>query len=179
MLEEYAKYGKPIHLSEVTMLSSELFKDWRELQAMEARIKAARKSGEKPPARPSTPEGEKRQAQAVRDFYTLAFSHPSVDAIVWWSVTDQGAWRGSAGGLVDADMDPKPAYKALDQLINHDWRTSAKVATDELGRITFRGFHGAYAVRMTYNGKQAHGTFRLSSGGSGPVRVSMQPNSMR
>ena len=68
-----AKYGKPIHLSEVSILSCEPFKDWRELQQHDARIEAARKARQQPPFRVSTPEREQLQAQMVRDFYTLAY----------------------------------------------------------------------------------------------------------
>jgi len=173
MLEDYAKYGKPIHLSEVSVLSSEPFKDWREVRDMEARILAARKARQDLPFRPSTPEGEERQARTVREFYTLAFSHPAVEAIVWWSVTDHRAWRGSAAGLVDGKMNPKPAYRVLDQLLNREWRTSTEVATDEHGRIAFRGFHGAYTVRVSHNGREIRGSFHLDRGTPSRVRVSM------
>ena len=173
MLEEYAGYDKSIHLSEVSVLSSELFKDWRELQKFEAEIGAARKARKEPPFRTSTPEGEKFQAQYVRDFYTLAFSHPAVESIVWWSVTDQGAWRGSAAGLLDRNMKPKPVYKELDQLINNEWRTSVKVKTDEEGHISVRGFHGGYSVTVLHEGRQIKGSFRLERGKPCRVRVTM------
>ena len=172
-LEDYAKYKKPIHLSETTFLSSELFKDWRELQAFETRIEEARKARRKEPRRKSTPEGESLQAQYVRDFYTLAFSHPAVEAIVWWSVSDYGAWRGSAAGLLDENMEPKPAYKALDELINHEWRTSKEAKVDNRGRMSFRGFHGDYTVTASHKARQITGTFRLEQGSPHRVRVTM------
>ncbi len=172
MLESYATYGKPIHLTEVTILSSEIFEDWRELQAMEARITAARKAREAPPKRPSTPEGEARQARTVADFYTLAFSHPAVEAIVWWSVTDAGAWRGSAGGLVDENMEPKPVYQALNRLINREWRTSEELEADAQGQVSFRGFHGDYCATVSHGGQQLQGRFSIQPGE--PCRVQLR-----
>jgi hypothetical protein len=99
----------------------------------------------------------------VRDFYTLAFSHPGVEAIVWWSVTDQGAWRGTPAGLVDENMAPKPAYRVLDQLLNHEWRTSKEVETDEHGRISFRGFNGFYSVTIPHEDGPLQGSFRIEN----------------
>jgi len=173
MLERYARYGRPIHLSEVTVLSCEPFKDWRELQQQDARIEAARKARREPPFRASTPEGEQRQAKKLREFYTLAFSHPPVEAIVYWSVTDEGAWHDTAAGLVDKNMNPKPAYRALDELINRQWRTSTRVKTEQHGRIAFRGFHGAYRVTVSHGDGQLQGSFRVEKGKPGVIRVTL------
>jgi len=49
-------------------------------------------------------------------------------------------------------MNPKPAFEALDQLINHQWKTNLTVKTDARGRAQFRGFHGQYAVAVTAAG---------------------------
>ncbi len=174
LLEEYAKYGKPIHLSEVSVVSCEPLKDWRELQQQDARIEAARKTGQPQPVRASTPEGEQLQTQMVRDFYTLAFSHPSVEAIVWWSVTDEGAWHNMPGGLVDANMDPKPAYRVLDQLINHQWRTSTEVKTDEHGRVSLRGFNGAYCLTIPHGDGRLRGSFRIEKRQTSPIRMTVK-----
>jgi GH35 family endo-1,4-beta-xylanase len=83
------------------------------------------------PSRKSTPEGERYQADFVRDFYTLAFSHPGVEAIVWWSVSDKDAWRGMPAGLLGEDGTPKPSYEVLDELIN------TQPAVNYLKKVTF------------------------------------------
>ena len=44
-------------------------------------------------AQASTAELEQYQAELARDFYTLAFSHPAVEAIIWWTITDLEPWR--------------------------------------------------------------------------------------
>jgi len=169
-LQLYSAYRKPLHLSEVTLVSSRLFDNWRELKEFNARIKSARQAGQsEPPSRQSTARGEQRQAQLVHDFYTLAFSHPAVDAIVWWNLSDEGAWRGSAGGLLSKKMEPKPAYEVLQQLINKQWRTLKTTQLPHSGRIALRGFKGLYNVRLTHTGEEYSGEFRIVGGK--PVRI--------
>lgn len=164
MLERYAKYQKPIHLSEVSVVSCEPFDGGREMQAWEARIKEARQARMACPVRLSSPSFERYQAEYTRDFYTLAFSHPSVEAIIWWSVSDRDAWRGMPAGLVDANGQPKPAYEVLDQLINHEWHTSTEVLVDTKGRVPLKGFYGTYRVKAEYQGEALTGVFELKRG---------------
>lgn len=120
-LDEYAKLGKPLHLTETTVLSG---------------------------GKESTPEGERAQAEYVEQFYRACFSHPAVRAITWWDFSDKGAWQGVAAGLVRKDLSPKPVYLVLDRLINKEWHTSAQGNTDTGGVYTFRGFHGKYRMAM-------------------------------
>ena len=51
-------------------------------------------------------------------------------------------------------MKKKPAYLALDELINREWRTSCEVKAKEGGVVRFRGFKGRY--RLTW--KSADGS---------------------
>ena len=99
-------------------------------------------------ANQTTPEGEKRQAEYVVKLYTLLFSHPAVEAIQWWNLTDLGAWKGAPAGLLRKDMSPKPAYIALKDLIYHRWWTRHESKTDQDGRCTFRGFFGNYRITV-------------------------------
>ncbi len=118
VLDHYAGFGLPIHISEITIASA----------------------GE-------IDRGQDVQAELARDFYRLWFSHPAVEAIVWWNLADGHAFGDEArfeGGLLRPDLSPKPAYDALDRLINHDWRTQRTLTTDAAGVARFRGFHGAY-----------------------------------
>jgi endo-1,4-beta-xylanase len=55
--------------------------------------------------------------------------------------------------LLDSEMNPKPAYEALDQLINHEWKTNMKISSDSNGNVSFRGFFGKYKIIVSYNGK--------------------------
>ena len=45
-------------------------------------------------------------------------------------------------------MQPKPAYFALNDLINNQWRTNTTVRADKDGLVQFRGFRGTY--RLTW-----------------------------
>jgi GH35 family endo-1,4-beta-xylanase len=100
----------------------------------------------------STPEGEWQQAIDVKRVYRLLFSHPAVESITWWDLSDFGAWQGAPAGLLRLDLTPKPAYDELYKLIHKDWWTGTlQLQTDQDGKVTFRGFLGQY--RTTVNGK--------------------------
>jgi len=137
--ERFAQFGKPLHFTETTVVSGPKTKQgWL-----------------------TTPEGEKRQAEQVAEFYRVLFSHPAVEAITWWDFTDQNAWQQAPAGLVRADMTPKPAYNELERLIKGKWWTKAQTTTDAEGAARFRGFLGAYEVNAQADGKKLTGTFRL------------------
>ena len=91
------------------------------------------------------------QKQVAEDYYRLWFSHPNVVGITWWNLADGGAVAGepSYSGLLDADMNPKPSYEALEKLINHEWKTRLSVTPDGSGRISWRGFKGNYRISWT------------------------------
>ena len=97
---------------------------------------------------PSTPEGEERQAdEVVRHYRTLA-SHPAVQAVTYWGLSDDGAWLGAPGGFVRADGTPKPSYDALHGLVKGDWWLApTTMRTDDAGRVRLRGWFGDYEVR--------------------------------
>jgi len=103
----------------------------------------------------TTPDGEARQAREVVRFYTLLFSHPAVEAITWWNLSDFQAWKGAPAGLVRKDMSPKPAYEALMARVKGQWWTDATVRTGSGGEATVRGFLGAYTVTAKAAGKEA------------------------
>jgi GH35 family endo-1,4-beta-xylanase len=134
--DRFARYGLPLHWTETTILSGDLMPpevdDLNDYQPAEW---------------PSTPEGEERQAdEVVRHYRTLA-SHPSVDAVTYWGLTDAGMWLGAPGGLVRADGSPKPAYEALRRLVKEDWWVApTTLRTDADGRITVQGWAGDYRV---------------------------------
>ncbi len=91
--------------------------------------------------------GEELQAREVDECYRVLFSHPAVQAVTWWDLSDRGAWRGAPAGLLRNDMKPKKAYAALDTLINKEWRTGPLIVkTDENGQAVFRGFLGEYTM---------------------------------
>lgn len=126
--ETFSKLGKPLHFTEVTVLSGE--HGWQRKLPW-----------------PTTPEGEARQADYVEKFYTVLFSHPAVQAITWWDFMD-GGWQGAPAGLVRADLTPKPAYERLLKLVKGTWWTRADLTTDASGNARFRGFLGRYRITV-------------------------------
>lgn len=105
-----------------------------------------------------TEEGKGIQAEITRNLYRLWFSHPNVMGITWWNVVDGGAAPGepSISGIYNKEMNPKPVYNALDNLINHEWKTRLTVRSDENGKIKFRGFKGKYKITWTDEMKKEH-----------------------
>lgn len=105
---------------------------------------------------PSAGEGgDSLQEQVVRDHYRLWFSAPMMAGITWWNLGDGTAVKGeneAQGGLVDPNLKPKPAYRALDQLINNEWKSLAKVKSDAKGAARLRGFYGKYQLELTDGG---------------------------
>jgi endo-1,4-beta-xylanase len=139
--EEYARFGKPLHFSELTILSgiiqpehswSKTRDDWH-----------------------TTAEGEAQQAEQVVELYRLLFSHPAVQAITWWDLADDHAWLGAPAGLLRRDLSPKPAYDALMKLVKGAWWTGEQVLrTDAQGCLEFDGFLGDYAVTVAGAGAE-------------------------
>jgi GH35 family endo-1,4-beta-xylanase len=159
ILERFSRYGLPIHLTESTLLSGDLMpphiKDLNDYVI---------------PSWPSTPEGEERQAQEMVRHYRTLVSHPSVQAITYWGLTDVGAWLGAPVGLVRADGTPKPSYDALHGLIKGEWWLEpTTLRTDAEGRVTVRGFLGDY--RVTADGASASVT--LDTPGPATVEASL------
>jgi len=154
----FARFGKPLHFTETTIISGD-------------RKENMRWSG--PPYDDwfSTPEGEKRQAEQVVEFYTVLFSHPAVQAITWWDFSDSGAWLGAPSGLVRKDMSPKPAYEELMKRIRGRWWTAeVKTTTDASGRAAFRGFLGDYSIQAG----SAAGSFTIGAAGRCEAAVTVK-----
>ncbi|PZE83290.1 endo-1,4-beta-xylanase [Curtobacterium sp. MCBD17_032] len=138
MVDRFARYGLPLHLTETSLVSGEL---------MPAHIVDL--NDHVVDSWPSTPEGEARQADELERHYRSLVGHPAVEAITYWGITDEGAWLGAPIGLVRADGSPKPSYDALRRLVKDEWWTGpTTLRTDDAGRASFRGFRGEYAVRV-------------------------------
>jgi len=139
----FSRFGVPLHFTEVTILSGD---------------EGRRKPGG---PWPSTPEGEIRQAEEVVRFYTMLFSHPAVEAITWWDLSDLHAWQDAPAGLLRRDMSPKPAYAELLKLVKGKWWTHTELKTGKDGRAQFRGFFGDYKLYVMVEGKSVEKMFTL------------------
>ena len=143
VLDTYGKFNKPVQLSEITISA---YSDSEEDQAV--------------------------QAELAKNMYRVWFSHKAVDAIVYWNLIE-GYTHGSApnnrtagenrycGALLNFDLSPKPAYKALDQLINHEWHTDGIFGTNDYGVAVINGFKGDYELDISYNEKNYIKTIKL------------------
>ncbi|MBG0566398.1 endo-1,4-beta-xylanase [Actinoplanes aureus] len=158
ILERFSRYGLPIHMTETTLLSGHLMPpeidDLNDYQI---------------PSWPSTPEGEERQADEIVRHYRTLLSHPSVQAITYWGLTDDGAWLGAPCGLVRADGTPKPGYDALRRLVKEEWwLPPTTLRTDDAGRVAVRGFLGDYQLSC------AGRTASLTIGGPGEAVTTLE-----
>jgi GH35 family endo-1,4-beta-xylanase len=161
-VDRFARYGLPLHMTETTLLSGHIMPP--EIEDLnDYRI----------PEWPSTPEGEARQADEVVRHYRSLVSHPSVQLINYWGLSDSGSWLGAPGGFVRADGTPKPSYHALRDLIKGEWWLApTTMRTDDEGRVRVSGFFGDY--RVSAGGDDA--TFSLRSGeGETAVRLGEDP----
>ncbi len=116
------------------------------------------------------------QGRVVRDIYRLWFSAPKMAGITWWNLGDGTAYGNegvAGGGLADEDFNPKPAYKALDQLINHEWKTNLAARSTADGDVEFRGFHGGYEIEVRHGGKTRTFPLTIRSEGALEAKLTM------
>ena len=138
-MDMYSRLGKPLQITEITIPSY----SW-------------------------DPEDEELQAEMLEKLYSVWFSHPNVEQIIYWNLVDGYAhlWdpdpakiaasQGDMtlgenyyyGGLLRFDMSPKPAYLKLKELLQKKWHTEAEITTDAEGYASFRGFYGKYGVEI-------------------------------
>jgi sulfatase maturation enzyme AslB (radical SAM superfamily) len=133
-LDRYKKYRLPIHFTELSVLSGKSVKEVN-----------FHDSGDNEWI--TKDEDYAAQAEYVKDFYTLLFSCPEVEAITWWDFPD-GYWLRAPSGLVTHDLQPKPAYDALKKLIKDEWKTEVSGITGKDGVYRCRAFYGNYEISV-------------------------------
>ncbi len=134
VMDRAAEFGWPIHFPECSVCSG------KPIGEMNYGAGAVNRFSE-------TEEDLYWQADFTRDFYTLVFSHPAVEALSWFDFTDH-RWLNAPAGLVDDDLNPKPVYAALDDLINRQWHTDADLTTSTAGICGTRLFFGTYEITV-------------------------------
>jgi hypothetical protein len=118
---------------------------------------------------PTTSDGEERQAREVIQHYQTLFTHPLVESITWWDLSD-GGWLNAPGGLLRKDGSSKPAYDELQKLIKGEWWVApTRLSTNGDGSFEFDGYPGEYEVTC---GKHRW-TIQLEEGESQKVELSM------
>lgn len=121
VLDIYAKVGRPLTLSEITLTASE------ELG----------------------PGAQEFQRETADFLYRLWFAHPATNGIIWWNLVDGtalGAENLAKGGLLNRDLSPKPAWHALKKLILNEWRSNGEIHFDSASKNYLRGFFGTYEL---------------------------------
>ena len=136
VMDTYAEFEKPLQITEVTI-----------------------------PAYSNDNEDEQIQADILERLYSIWFSHPNMEQIIYWNLVDGYAAYAPQGdmtvgenyyygGLIRFDMTPKPAYFRIKDLICKKWHTEEAVVTDGSGKAEFRGFFGKYRVEIMSDGKK-------------------------
>lgn len=128
VLDRYSDFGLPLQITEITI-----------------------------PAYSDDAQDEQIQAKLIENLYSVWFSHPKVEQIIYWNLPDGYAFNAEPGdmtagenrrygGLFRFDMSKKPAFEMLEELIHHRWHTETEVVTDGDGKAVFCGFYGDYEV---------------------------------
>lgn len=153
VMDQYAAFGKPIQVTEITI-----------------------------PAYSKAAEDEELQAEIIKNLYSIWFSHPNMEAAIYWNLVDgyaafapQGDMTFGEnyyhGALVRFDMSPKPAYYALKKLIHETWKTNLSLDSGAGNAVNMKGFYGNYEVEVTANGKTFTTEFHLEKGIENKVTI--------
>lgn len=127
IMDNYARFGKPLQITEITV-----------------------------PSYTQLPEDEQTQADIIEKLYSMWFSHPLTEQIIYWNMVDGYAYGTRPGdmnagenvyrgGLLRFDMSEKPAYRRLKHLVRDVWTTREEIEVKN-GEAHFRGFYGEYEV---------------------------------
>ncbi len=108
-----------------------------------------------------TPEDEELQAELLKLLYSVWFSHPAVENLVYWNSVENYCYVADAdpetanwnenrcrGALFHNDLTPKKSALMLKKLFTEIWHTDLELTTDKDGYIDFRGFYGDYEVEV-------------------------------
>ena len=153
VLDKYAQLGKKIQITEMTI-----------------------------PAYSSDAEDEDVQAELIEKIYTVFFSHPAMEAIVYWNLVDGYAaaaklgdmTRGENiyhGGLMNFDLSKKKAYHVVKKLFSEKWHTEENGITNDSGKFDFKGFFGDYDVEITHDGKTVNKKIKLSQSKNNLIKI--------
>ena len=128
--ERFAKFGKPLHFTETTVVSGP----------------------KKDSTWTTTPEGEQRAGEAGgRVLHGAVLASGRRGRSPGGISRDQDAWQQAPAGLVRSDMTPKPAYEQLHGLIKGKWWTKVEATTGPAGAtVPSRAFSGSMKSRPSW-----------------------------
>ncbi|MCA9837803.1 MAG: endo-1,4-beta-xylanase [Trueperaceae bacterium] len=113
---------------------------------------------------------EQLQADYLRDFFTIAFSHPAVDGILMWGFWEGQHWMPEAA-LYRSDWSAKANAHAYQDLVFNTWRTKEAALTDSTGGYKTRAFLGDYYLRISHNDVLLEQTIHLDKAGQSVIIV--------
>ena len=105
-MERFFVFGKPVHITELGISSSS--EPDKRSQFVPS-----------PDVWHGTQWTETIQADWVEQYYTLCYSKPEIQAVIWWNFSDPGLH--SNAGFLTGDLRPKEAYHRLLGLVR-SWR---------------------------------------------------------
>jgi GH35 family endo-1,4-beta-xylanase len=153
-LDQYAKLGVPLNVSEVTLTAMSDLGD-----------------------------GLAFQREVAERLYRLWFSHEAMNGIIYWNLVDDTAyvdphdpeWNENRfkGGLLNSDMTPKPAYEVLRRLIHEEWQTRTVLDYEPGGSNAFKGFYGDYKATIKTNAGTFTRYLKLSKGSIRRFKLSL------
>ncbi len=95
---------------------------------------------------------EQLQADYLRDFMTVAFSHPGISSFLMWGFWESEHWLPNAA-LYRKDWSIKPNGQAWLDLVKKAWWTDVTTSSDANGLVNTRGFLGDYVLTATLGSK--------------------------
>lgn len=98
-------------------------------------------------------EDKQLQADYLRDYMTVMFSHPNVEGLLLWGFWTKRHWRPEAA-LWDDNWNIRPIGRQFVDLVSKVWTTEEKVSSDAGGLARVRGYKGLYEVSVMFAGKR-------------------------
>jgi GH35 family endo-1,4-beta-xylanase len=103
---------------------------------------------------PNDAEQRQYQADYLRDYFTVVFSHPQVHMIMLQDFWQPAAWQyEAASAMFNKDWSINPHSKAYEDLVLNQWWTRANGKANLKGEYSTRAFKGDYQISVTANGK--------------------------
>lgn len=104
------------------------------------------------------------QADYMRDYLTIVFSHPAVEGITMWGFWEGAHWAPDAA-LWDRDWNIRPVGQAWLDKVHGEWKTNLTLTTGDDGKLSARGFLGTYTIEVTHGEKSLQKEARLDKNG--------------
>lgn len=111
---------------------------------------------------------EAEQAADLIKIYTIAFSHPSVNGLIYWNLADHLSWRENAG-LLREDRSPKLAADTLLYLTQKLWATNFEISVTDGEVPQYYAYYGDYRVEVQFDDGVKEFVISCSQENSGTV----------